>query len=77
MDKSETKKDNYCGITTTLILTVLLVFFTTYTHMESVKMDMVKEYVKTETRVDSVLIVTVRRLEHKLDSLTIEMENLK
>ena len=77
MDKSETKKENHCGITMTLILPVLLVFFTTYTHMESVKMDMVKEYVKTETRVDSVLIVTVRRLEHKLDSLTIEMENLK
>ena len=60
-----------------MILILVIVHFVFTMNMENIKMNMVKEYVPTETRVDSVLITDIRKIRNELDSLRKEIKNDK
>jgi len=60
-----------------MIFIVVIVQFIFTMNMENIKMNMVKEYVPTETRVDSVLITDIRKIRNELDSLRKEIKNDK
>jgi len=52
-----------------MIFIIVVVQLSFMMYMENIKMEMIKEYVPTETRVDSLLITDIRILKSELDSI--------